>query len=424
MKKFKYSLICIAALMILTMAFINSKTKEGNLENFTKSDIESLTLVNNQDFNLSLKLSSIDQIVEETKTLQHNLYTGVDEKGVLQYKNVFYYVDEETNTYFDLYYDELGKLIFADITHYRGPLYEMYFENDKILYTEVGPFTTESDVFIKGGLEEINTAIAKDEKYSFVLEDIDLCLKYAYQPVVMVSNYGQAENEDLTDYSVEMLAYNENLSYIEYPRIVGLEDKEKEEKINKILEEQVLTGAKNALTNDNFVDFNVEGVSYKYTTTIGLCNNDIASFNYYFYAWDNLNDDTFGAQGYTSRNYGVTIDMKTGEKIELSDFLIIDNRLIESNDGTGIETDYNAEWPQFHNFKDAFRVSDSEENVDAFHMSSYEQTLETLRDEKGETIWYIDSDKNIEFTWSGPVKIPYTQLEEIIYPKYLGILQG
>ncbi len=234
-------------------------------------------------------------------------------------------------------------------------------------------------------------------------------------------------NEDLTDYSIQMVSYNENLSYIEYPKIVGLEDKEKEAKINKILEEQVLYGAKD-WDHNTFVDFDVKGVSYIYSTEIGFCNNDIANFQYNFYAADTIHADeieTFGTQGSTSRSYGVTIDMATGEKIELWDFLIIDERLIESTDGTGLETNFEkVDGMVYHSFKDLFRVSDTEENEDAFHIFTYDETIEDLKDVRDETNWYIDKDKNIEFTVSeGAIKIPYTEIREIIYPKYIDILE-
>ncbi len=235
-------------------------------------------------------------------------------------------------------------------------------------------------------------------------------------------------DERLTDYYVQMVSYSKKLSYIEYPKIVGLADKEKEAKINKTLKEQVLLGAK-SWDNSTFVDFDVKGVSYIYSTEIGLCNNDIASFEYTFDAVDTIYTDeieTFGSQGGTSRSYGVTIDMETGKKLELSDFLIIDERLIESTDGTGIETDFeNIDTIKYHTFKDAFKVSDTEENEDAFHIFSYDQTIERLKDLRGETNWYIDVDKNIVFTRSETVvKIPYTELREIIYPKYLEILES
>lgn len=220
-------------------------------------------------------------------------------------------------------------------------------------------------------------------------------------------------------YRVEIVSDTKNKSYIEYPRVSGIEEK-KQNAVNKILEDQVLYGAKDYRHNA-LVDFSDLNYHYIYKTRIGFANKDIASFVYTFsrYAEKKLADDF---QGHISRKYGVTIDMKTGKKIDLWDFMEIDERLINSNDGSNIKTDYaSAKLPEFHNFKDAFEVYSSEE--DSYHNRSVEETIEYLKDKRGETNWYIDDNKNIVFYYSkNRVKIPYNRISDVIYPKYLDVL--
>lgn len=229
-----------------------------------------------------------------------------------------------------------------------------------------------------------------------------------------------SENE--VNYKAKIVSYTINESYVEYPQIYGLKEKEKQDAINKILEAQVLKGAKN-YKYETFVDLSDTDYAYTYKISVGVINEDIASFLYSFNAFATrpLEDDW---KGHFSRDYGVTIDMKSGKKIELWDFMEIDERLINSDDGTNIETDYNSvTLPEFHNFKDAFMVYGSEEEEDIHHIWSIEESIANLKDKRDETNWYIDKNKNIVFYYSDNcVKIPYTQISDAIYSKYLRIL--
>lgn len=222
-------------------------------------------------------------------------------------------------------------------------------------------------------------------------------------------------------YTAKIVSYRKNNSYVEYPQISGLK-KKKQGAINKVLEDQVLYGAKN-YEQQTFVDFSDPDYSYIFKTRIGFVNKDIASFIYTFdgYAVRKLEYDL---KGHTSRNYGVTIDMRTGKKIELWDFMEIDERLINSNDGSNIKTDYlSVTLPKFHNFKDAFQVYSTEEEKDTYHCWSVKETIRELKDRGDETNWYIDDNKNIVFYYSeNHVKIPYEKISDAIYPKYLDAL--
>lgn len=217
-------------------------------------------------------------------------------------------------------------------------------------------------------------------------------------------------------YSVTIESFTENGSYVEYPQIEGLGDKEKQARINDLLKEQVYTGAKNYLYQ-TFVDFSDPEYIYEFRTYVRFANRDIASFSYSFDAHGMVN----GVLQDNSRYYGVTIDMKTGEKLKLQDFMVVDERLINSTDGTNYETDYkSAVTPTIHKAKDFFGVYFSEDEEDIFHTYTPQQVIDKLKNPQGEANWYIDESRKIAFTnGQYSIHIPYDQLSDIIYPHYL-----
>lgn len=89
---------------------------------------------------------------------------------VLMFRHVERGTEGESFTNYDLYYDKQGNLIYADITHYRDAMYEIYFHNNELLYVEVGP--------IRGGMENVAAVMKKDPAYAFVQEDIGVCLEH------------------------------------------------------------------------------------------------------------------------------------------------------------------------------------------------------------------------------------------------------
>lgn len=226
------------------------------------------------------------------------------------------------------------------------------------------------------------------------------------------------------NYSTSIVSYTENNSYVEYPCINGLKDKKKQSVINKLLKDQVFLGAKD-YENKPFVNFSYPNYRFKYQSGVGLANKYIASF---WYSFDGYGEVDLGSEGVmrdTSRFFGITIDMETGKKIDLPDFMVIDKRLINSSDGTHIETDYDsAANPIFHNFKDAFMVYTSKQEKDVYHIYTQQEIIDMLKDTERETTWYIDDNKNINFNLDANyVKIPYSTISDTIYPKYLAALK-
>lgn len=231
--------------------------------------------------------------------------------------------------------------------------------------------------------------------------------------ILFVWIYGKQKS-----YSVTMEFFTENGSHVEYPQIKNLKDKKKQKRINEILKEQIYLGAKDSLL-EPFVDFSNPRYVYDFKVEVGYTDQYIASFLYSFFAHGFDGPDDKYHQ-HNSRNYGVTIDMETGEKLELSKFMIIDERLINSTDGSGKETNYDSPAYDYHTFKDLYCVYTSEKEKDNFHQYTMQDIIEQLNSSIRETMWYIDKDKNIVFyRGDASLRIPYTELEEIIYPSYL-----
>ena len=232
-------------------------------------------------------------------------------------------------------------------------------------------------------------------------------------------------DKDDDSYSTNIISYTENGSYVEYPQIYDLKDKKKQDTINQLLKDQVLFGAKNYM-GEYIVNFSYPNYVYEFSSGVGFANEYIASFWYSFDSYGEVDLGDGGIMRDTYRFFCITIDMKTGEKIDLSDFIIIDERLINGGDGTGIETDYNSEAnPTFHNFKDAFMVYTTEKERDSFHTFSLQDTIDELKNTDCETRWYIDENKNIVFCCiTNFVSIPYNEISELIYSKYLTALEN
>lgn len=237
--------------------------------------------------------------------------------------------------------------------------------------------------------------------------------------LIIVYNFS---NHNDRDYSVMIQTFTENGSYVEYPQIKGLKDKRKQTSINAILKEQIYIGAKD-YEYETFVGFSNPAYVYEFEIKEGFINKDIASFLYSFDANGFFDPDNNWIQN-NSRSYGVTIDMETGKKIELPDFMVIDGRLIDSTDGSNLETDYNdIAYYKFHKFKDLYWVYTTEEEKDFFHRYTPQKAVDQLNNPKAETIWYIDENKNIVFCGlRGYMEIPYNELAGIIYPRYLEML--
>ena len=126
-------------------------------------------------------MGKIDARVKEVKDrLNGEFYRDHYDRDNLMFRYFDRGVEGESLAVYDLYYDEQGKLIYADIAHYRGALYSIYFHNNELLHVEVGP-SLEGGLSINGGMEEVEAVVKKDSSFNFVQEDISSCLESAYK---------------------------------------------------------------------------------------------------------------------------------------------------------------------------------------------------------------------------------------------------
>jgi hypothetical protein len=114
--------------------------------------------------------------------------------GILVYRRFIQVYDEYRFVWYNLFYDEYGNLIYANITHYRGASYFIHFHNDDLLHVKVGPFSSSKEApFIDGGLQHAKGIIEEHPYFVFVLEDLAVCLENAYKQRPMQSNIRSVE---------------------------------------------------------------------------------------------------------------------------------------------------------------------------------------------------------------------------------------
>lgn len=233
---------------------------------------------------------------------------------------------------------------------------------------------------------------------------------------------GQNMMNDKTDCTAYIASASENGSHIEYPQIEGIKNPELKQKINNLLKEEVIKGPKDA-SNQNFVDFSDPQCQYNYTSGIGFLNQSIGSFWYSCTCYN----QKYGPQGFIYRYFCITINMKTGNEIQLTDLMDVDERLINSGVPNAPKPDYNGVGtPIFHTFKDAFEIYTTDAEKDPFHVFKPEWVLGELKNTESETGWLIEKNKDITF-YAGIdynfVTIPFAEVSDLIHPKYLRMLE-
>lgn len=225
-----------------------------------------------------------------------------------------------------------------------------------------------------------------------------------------------------TNYTAYIVSSSENGSHIEYPQIEGIRNLGLKQKINNMLKEEVIKGPKDA-SNQSFVDFSDSQSQYSYKSGVGFLNKYIGSFWYSFTCYN----QKYGPKGFIYRCFCITINMKTGDEIHLSDFMDIDERLINSGVPNAPKSDYNGVGtPIFYTFKDAFEIYTTDAEKDPYHIFKPEWVLEELRNKESETRWLIEKNKDIMF-YAGIdynfVTIPFAEISGMIRPKYLKMLK-
>ncbi len=197
----------------------------------------------------------------------------------------------------------------------------------------------------------------------------------------------------LGPYDVRIKSFTENGSYVEYPQIKGLKNKEKQKKINFLLKEQIYLGVRDMYCLP-YVSFSDPECVYDFHIEEGFICERFASFCYSFNVEGHLDlgEDSL-PKG--RKNYGVIIDMDTGEVLSNYGFMDMDNRLQYDIENSKLEKE--------------------------------DKDLILNRLNGGflyETIFYVDKDKNIVFFCDEEsVKVPYDELKYAIDPLFFDSLK-
>ena len=107
-----------------------------------------------------------------------NFFDYYDGESLVYREGAEHYDLIEGAIIYNLYYDDGGRLIYADLALYRGPFYYIYFENDTFIRLAVGEPTNES-------VQVLNNSM---------IYAIELCLKNAYIKTPISTDISQKEN--------------------------------------------------------------------------------------------------------------------------------------------------------------------------------------------------------------------------------------
>lgn len=118
-------------------------------------------------------------------------------------------------------------------------------------------------------------------------------------------------------YSIEIVTYHYKDIHVEYPRIQGLMDKEREEKINSLIEDHILLDIVQVDNLELLNELNME-----LECRITLQSQKLLSF----YCVGESNIDGFKPY---DEVYTMTLDIKEAKELKLGDFIDIDESLVE-----------------------------------------------------------------------------------------------
>lgn len=119
-------------------------------------------------------------------------------------------------------------------------------------------------------------------------------------------------------YIIEMEMYHYGNIYVEYPKIQCLKDKEREEKINSLIENHILLEIVKADDQGRLNELNME-----LECRITLHSRELLSF--YYVGTVSIDDYSKPYDEF----YAMTVDIKNVKELKLSDFVEIDENLVE-----------------------------------------------------------------------------------------------
>lgn len=176
--------VIIVSLVLLVLYINNTSDTSTKVSNNASSDSNDKSALDSSkhfaDKDVKNIMHKTDSRVKKVKDkINYNFYKDYYDGDIPMFRYFNNDMEQESLTEYWLYYDERGKLVYADIAHYRDAAYSIYYHNDKLLHVEVGPYI-KGGLFINGNMANVENVIKKDPSFAFVLEDNSLCLEYAY----------------------------------------------------------------------------------------------------------------------------------------------------------------------------------------------------------------------------------------------------
>ncbi len=240
----------------------------------------------------------------------------------------------------------------------------------------------------------------------------------------------QADGEDGTGYEIHTKCYerwpDNRQVVIKFAKITGIEDQRVCDNINYILEREAFRLA------GTFIAPDIKRKSENILQAISKLQNQAIWIDYEILYRDDkmLSIEIHGGtchytedgEVYLSANseHAVLFDIRTGRKLKLSDFVVLDRRIIDYRADDYQVPDYNsAAQTLYYSFMDAFQVYEDDNGKDRFHQRmDIEEVLDMLSNER--IGWAVEENKTLllyyyfssEQSW---IKIPYSYIEEFAY---------
>ncbi len=123
----KKSIIIIPIILILLFAFMSREVNEGD---------QAISNQEDKYQNIDSRVLWIKQNLEEQASNISETFEDYRIEGTLVKRYFYIEIENEYDAadIYELYYDDDGSLIYAEIAHYRSFLYSAYFDKDELVY--------------------------------------------------------------------------------------------------------------------------------------------------------------------------------------------------------------------------------------------------------------------------------------------------
>lgn len=228
----------------------------------------------------------------------------------------------------------------------------------------------------------------------------------------------QAVSND-KDYNVFIKYYKRNGILIEFAQIRDMKDERKQKEINYLLEREIfshLTELYNFWGQIDDPSYRVKNIlqvinsdisgDLEFVCSVGLANESILSVEYsvYGYSYGGAHPNTWG--------YAFNIDLINEKVITISDFMVVDDRLLQYDNGETTKAGGTA-MPYYSNLLDAFSWRTESDILDALANNKEDWYL----DSNGDIIIFFDIQNSYE-----KLKVYHKDVKNLIYPQYFSVL--